>query len=65
MNAAEPFFDTNILLYLLSAEATKADRAEELLSKGGIISVQVLNEFASAAARKLGMSWAEIRDVLA
>ncbi|WP_256077539.1 PIN domain-containing protein [Massilia sp. YIM B04103] len=65
MSAAEPFFDTNILLYLLSAEATKADRAEELLSKGGIISVQVLNEFASVAARKLGMSWAEIREVLA
>jgi predicted nucleic acid-binding protein len=29
-----------------------------------VISVQVLNEFASVASRKLGMSWAEIREVL-
>lgn len=58
------FYDTNILLYLLSADAAKADRAEELLSAGGVVSVQVLNEFASVAARKLAMSWAEIRECL-
>ncbi len=31
---------------------------------GGVISVQVLNEFASVASRKLGMSWGDIRKVL-
>jgi predicted nucleic acid-binding protein len=31
---------------------------------GGIISVQVLNEFVSVTSRKLGMSYAEIRDAL-
>ena len=53
MSAAETFFDTNVLLYLLSAEQAKAERAEELLAAGGTISVQVLNEFASVALRKL------------
>jgi predicted nucleic acid-binding protein len=64
MSAAEPFFDTNVLLYLLSADATKADRAESLLAEGGTISVQVLNEFASVALRKLEMSVAELREIL-
>ena len=64
MNGDTHFFDTNIALYLLSADPAKADRAEELLAEGGIISVQVLNEFAAVASRKLGMSWPEIREVL-
>jgi predicted nucleic acid-binding protein len=65
MSEAElPFFDTNILIYLLSAEAAKADKAEALLGKGGVVSVQVLNEFTSVARRKLGMPLAEIREVL-
>ena len=64
MSGTEAFFDTNVLLYLLSGDASKADRAENLVAAGGVISVQVLNEFASVASRKLGMSWAEIREVL-
>jgi predicted nucleic acid-binding protein len=65
MSGAEVFFDTNVILYLLSADEVKADRAEELLAIGGMISVQVLNEFAAVASRKLGMTWPEIREVLA
>ena len=64
MSAAKAFFDTNVLLYLLSADDAKADRAEQTLAEGGIISVQVLNEFASVASRKLNLSYAEIRDFL-
>jgi predicted nucleic acid-binding protein len=64
MSADEVFFDTNVLLYLLSDDAAKADRAESLLAQGGTISVQVLNEFASVASRRLQMSWPEIREVL-
>jgi predicted nucleic acid-binding protein len=63
MSAAD-FFDTNILLYLLSADKIKADRAEQLLAAGGCVSVQVLNEFAAVAAGKLAMKLAEIREVL-
>jgi predicted nucleic acid-binding protein len=58
------FFDTNVLLYLLSAEVAKAERAEALVAQGGTVSVQVLNEFASVASRKLRMPIAEIRDCL-
>ena len=65
MSAAERFFDTNVLLYLLSGDDAKADRAERDLSSGGVVSVQVLNEFASVASRKLKMSIAEIRELLA
>jgi predicted nucleic acid-binding protein len=64
MAGADTFFDTNVLLYLLSADTVKADRAEELLAIGGTVSVQVLNEFVSVASRKLRMTWPEIREVL-
>lgn len=65
MSSDEAFFDTSVVLYLLSADTLKADRAEALLAAGGTISVQVLNEFASVAFRKLRLSWTEIREVLA
>jgi predicted nucleic acid-binding protein len=65
MNGGEDFFDTNIVLYLLSADTAKADRAEELLARGGTISVQVLNEFVAVASRKLRMPLIEVREVLA
>jgi predicted nucleic acid-binding protein len=62
---ADRFFDTNVLLYLLSAEPGRADRVEEVLAAGGTISVQVLNEFTSVALRKLAMKVAEVREALA
>ena len=64
MSDAESFFDSNVLLYLLSADAEKADRAEELLARSGAISVQVLNEFTTVAVRKFGLSFAEAREML-
>lgn len=59
------FIDTNVLLYLLSADTAKADRAEAIVRDGGWISVQVLNELANVARRKLAMPWAEIEAFLA
>jgi predicted nucleic acid-binding protein len=64
MTAAEIFFDTNILLCLMSSDTVKADRAEDLVARGGTINVQVLNEFASTATRKLGMRIEEVRQIL-
>lgn len=64
MTAAEVFFDTNVVFYLLSEDASKADRAEELLAAGGRVSVQGLNEFAAVASRKLGMNWTDIGEIL-
>jgi predicted nucleic acid-binding protein len=51
------FFDTNILIYLASGDPIKADRAEAVIGEGGAISVQVLNEIANVARRKMRMSW--------
>ena len=58
------FFDTNILLYIASGDAVKADRAEAILDRGGTISVQVLNELTNVARRKMRMSWPEIHAFL-
>lgn len=58
------FFDTNVLLYLLSNDQQKADKAESLLQNGGKISVQVLNEMTHVMRRKFSMSWSEVTDVL-
>jgi predicted nucleic acid-binding protein len=51
------FFDTNVLVHLASGDVAKADRAEAIVAKGGSISVQVLNEAANVARRKMQMSW--------
>jgi predicted nucleic acid-binding protein len=58
------FFDTNILIYLASDDATKADRAEAIVREGGTISVQVLNEVANVARRKMQLSWRETHGFL-
>lgn len=61
---AKAFIDTNILIYLLSADNAKADSAEAVIRAGGTVSVQVLNEFTNVARRKFAMSWIEIDTVL-
>jgi len=53
------FFDTTVLVYIASADAAKADQAEAAVAVGGAISVQVLNELANVARRKMRMSWTE------
>ena len=57
------FFDNNVLLYLVSDDAAKADRAEAAVA-GGAISVQVLNEIANVARRKMRMSWSDTHALL-
>jgi predicted nucleic acid-binding protein len=64
MSAVDSFFDTSVLLYLLSEDSNKADRAEELLAEHGKISVQVLNQFAVVALRKLKMPLRDVREIL-
>ena len=62
--SATDFFDSNVLLYLLSGEPAKADRVTALLATGGTISVQVLNEIASVASRKFGKPIRDVRGFL-
>ncbi|KRE17227.1 hypothetical protein ASE66_30470 [Bosea sp. Root483D1] len=57
------FLDSNVVVYAFSDDPRNAV-AEELLGRGCEISVQVLNEFANVARRKLGFSWAEITDAV-
>ncbi len=57
------FFDTNILVYAATSDAKK-QRAADCLRRGGIASVQVLNEFAHVARRKLRHDWPRIEFAL-
>jgi len=61
----EIFLDTNVLIYIASGDARKAQVSESLLANGGVISVQFLNEFVSVTRRKYGVTFAEIRQMLA
>lgn len=59
------FIDTNVLAYLASSDTAKATQAEAVVAAGGTISVQVLNELANVARRKMRLSWVETHDFLA
>lgn len=61
---AKAFFDTNLLVYAAIGEDSRSARAEKLLYAGGIVSVQVLNEFVSVGRRKLRMPWGDVREAL-
>ncbi|MES3014716.1 MAG: PIN domain-containing protein [Pseudomonadota bacterium] len=62
--APPPFVDTNVLLYLLSGDEAKADRAEALLAGRIVISVQVLNEFLNVTRRRMGLPWPAVEQAL-
>ena len=58
------FFDTDVLIYGMGTKDPRARRAEQLLSEGGVVSVQVLNEFTDVARRKVRMSWDDVKQAL-
>lgn len=53
------FFDTNILVYAATSDSKK-QRAADCLARGGVASVQVLNEFVNVARRKFHHDWPQI-----
>lgn len=53
------FADSNVLLYIVSGDDTKADIAERLLRSGLHVSVQVLNEIANVMVRKWQRPWSD------
>ena len=62
---SDPFFlDTNVLLYATLQPDPRSDAARALLARRGTINVQVLNEFANVASRKLRRPWPEITRTL-
>ncbi len=60
----KPFLDTNVILYAFRRDDPRSQTAEALLAAGGIISVQILNEFVAMARGKLGRTWEEVRGAL-
>jgi predicted nucleic acid-binding protein len=62
--AGERFLDTNILIYAFAADDPRSAQAEALLAQGGVVGVQVINEFISVARRKLGWDWPQIDSAL-
>jgi predicted nucleic acid-binding protein len=62
---ARRFFDTNILIYAFAANDPRSARAEALIAGGGVIGVQVLNEFTKVTRRKLRWSWPQIEAAFA
>ncbi len=61
---AKVSFDTSVLIYAVAQDDPRSTKAEELLASGGVLSVQVLNEFVSVARRKISMSWNDITEAL-
>ena len=61
---AKAFFDTNVLIYAIAQNDARGPRAEALLAAGGVVSVQVLNEFVSVTRRKLRLPWKDVTEAL-
>jgi predicted nucleic acid-binding protein len=55
-----PFFDTNVLIYSFSTGDSRREIALDLLSAGGAIGVQTLNEFANVATGEMKAPWSEV-----
>lgn len=61
---ADAFLDTNVLIYSIAQNDPRNVVSRELLAAGGVISVQVLNEFVSVVHRRLQMPWKEVKQAL-
>lgn len=57
---AKPFIDTNILVYAVGDRGDRKEKAAAIVAAGGIVSVQVLNEFVNVARGKLRKEWGVI-----
>jgi predicted nucleic acid-binding protein len=58
------FFDSNVLIYAMVSGDSRRERAQQLVEQGGVISVQVLNEFVAVARRKMRMPWEDVIEAL-
>lgn len=62
--SAGVFLDTNVLVYANSQGDYRAAIARQLLIDGGVVGIQVLNEFASVARAKLGFTWMGVQEAI-
>lgn len=61
----KPFFDTNVLVYAVLSDDPRCATAVMLVTAGGAVSIQVLNEFVNVARNKLKWPWVDIEATLA
>ena len=59
------FWDTNILVYASQSHDFRSETALRVLSRGGWVSAQVLNEFTNVLRAKLKWPWPDIEAMLA
>jgi predicted nucleic acid-binding protein len=64
MRGRRAFFDTDVLIYAFAAGDPRTEISEALLTAGGVVGVQTLNEFVAVAVRKLVMPWKEVLEAL-
>jgi len=62
--SSDRFLDTNILVYAHREGDYRTAIARKVLFEGGVVSVQVLNEFASVARAKLGFGWPQLQEAI-
>ena len=62
--SSDVFFDTNIIVYFASESDPKAHISAQLLKAGGVVSVQVLNEFTRVGLRKRRLTFVEIHKTI-
>lgn len=62
--ARSPFLDTNVLLYGFISDEPRAETAKAVLARGGVTSVQVVNEFVDVSRRKRGWTWEHVASAL-
>jgi len=62
--SGEAFFDTSVLIYLVSDDDWLSGIAAEVLQRGGRVSAQVLSEFVAVSRRKMRQEWSKIHQDL-
>jgi predicted nucleic acid-binding protein len=64
MRGDKIFFDSNVLIYAFTKGDPRTPAARALLDRGGVVGVQVLNEFVSVARGRMRMPWADVLECL-
>jgi predicted nucleic acid-binding protein len=58
------FFDSNVLIYAFTQAGNKSNTSQQILSLGGTISVQALNETANTFRRKFNVDRARVGQII-
>jgi predicted nucleic acid-binding protein len=58
------FFDTSVLLYIVTDDDWRSGIAAEVLQCGGVVSAQVLSEFVAVSRTKMRQDWDKVEQDL-